>query len=291
MDALAEIKYRSTQALTIIERFVPNSLPINQKGVQRIFRFVRDLDDLSKQNLLTGAFVIGITLSSLPFIHQPPKIEAEFPNHQTASEELVVKQIVTTEDQLFKNFSAEEKAEAEKEISTQVKSYKDANGTLTAERVLDWEKTTIAPILKLDVPVEKHQFWSELLSAIVYVESEGKHLAKSEAGALGLAQLTQSTAESTAKRHGIFKFDLKKGWDNLRLSRFLLEDLMERFGPDISLLGYYGGQPFADQKVLAALETRDISQINIANLGSEDGKEYLRKIVAAHRILREAKTN
>ena len=146
-----------------------------------------------------------------------------------------------------------------------------------------------------------HQFWKEFLSAVVYLESEGKNLASSDAGAFGLAQLTKETANEVANKHGIFKFDLTKGWDNLRLSRFLLGDLMERYGPDISLLGYYAGQNFADQKVLTALKSRGVSnneqlrlsidryRINIANLGSKDGIEYLTKTVAAMRILKEAR--
>lgn len=223
------------------------------------------------------------------------------------------KEISGIENKLFGNFSTEEKALVEREIAEQIKIYKSQTGyQLKADRVLDWERTTIQPILDLDVVPKDQEFWSELLSAIVYVESEGKPLTKSEAGIVGLAQISQATASATARKHGLLQFDLRKGWDSLRLGRFHLQDLMERFGPDITLLGYYAGGPFTDQKVLAALVKKgvpkddpimkkgftqnqqlhtyiDYYELNLANLGSADGEEYFIKTVAAHRILNEAK--
>ena len=217
------------------------------------------------------------------------------------------------EEIFFKNFSSTERALAEEKIATQIMHYSDQYGqVLKADRVLDWEKTTLKPILKLDVPSQNHQFWSELLPAVMYLESEGKNMAESEAKAFGLTQLTESTAQETANKHGKLKFDLRIGWDNLRLSRFCLEDLIDRYGTDIFLLGYYAGSGFTDSKILTALAKKGVDKqdsimekgissnqqlrlyidhyrINIFNLGSEDGMEYLTKTVAAMRILREVR--
>ena len=208
----------------------------------------------------------------------------------------------TAEERIFKNFSPEEKSAFEKEVVNQVNIYQKS-GPLRAERVLDWEETTTRIILENDVPTKDRQFWKEFTSAIVYVESEGKHLAESEAGALGLTQLTPATAEIVAKRHLIHNFDLKNGWTALRLGRFYLADLMEKFGVDISVLAYYAGENFAHEKVINILKTSgvdarnltnqqfrsyiDQNKINISNLGSLDGKEYLTKVVAALRIIGE----
>lgn len=193
----------------------------------------------------------------------------------------------TTEDKIFKNFSPEEKVAFEKDVVDQIDAYKKS-GSLRAERVLDWEETTLKIILNKDVPEKDHRFWKDFTSAIVYVESEGKHLAQSETGALGLTQLTPATAERVANKHGIYNFDLRNGWTALRLGRFYLADLMANFGVDISVLAYYAGEGFAKKMLLKAEQSGiDQNKINISNLGSLDGKEYLTKVVAALRILDE----
>ncbi len=221
---------------------------------------------------------------------QQSALEYRFPSELTEKKLLKMSEIwnfqPSIEDQLFKNFSTAERAEAEKEIRAQIKTYKDAgDAALRAERVLDWEKTTLKPILELDVAAGDRKFWSDFLSAIVYVESGGEHSATSEVEIQGLAQISEATAAATAKQHGIASFDLRKGWDSLRLSSFHLQDLMKIFPPDISLLAYYGGQGLADRKISESPNT----QLNIFNLGSEDGKEYFKKFVAALRILKEAR--
>lgn len=248
-------------------------------------------------NSLQAGFVLSSTqASSISIEAKPNKISTN-----------------TTEDKLFGNFSPQERETIEKEIVEQIRRYKDAGDNLRIERVLDWEKTTLQPILDLDVPPKDHQFWRELLSAIVYIESEGKFWVKSEAGAVGLAQPTEDTAKETAIKYRISNYNLGIGWDNLRVSRFLLQDLMERYNADISLLAYYGGPNFTDQKILEALQKGGLDKeesilkngitsnqqlklyinhfgINIFNLGSEDGMEYFTKTMAAMSILKEART-
>lgn len=310
------------------------------KGSQRFVHTVTEtLSQLSPDQIKRSALVAGLTIESfiitdLTPYKGNPVLEAFRNNSQAAQVQIFEpapdqieinsdaqkislnpeqNKSISIEDTIFKNFSAEERAATEKEIAAQIKVYEKAGNKLRTERVLDWENSTIKPILEQDVSnSEQSQFWSQLLSAIVYVESEGKALAKSEAGIVGLAQISEATAASTARKHGIFSFDLKKGWDSLRLGRFHLQDLMERFGEDISLLGYYGGQSFTNKNVLAALKRKggppddsiikngissdqqlrlyiDHYGINIFNLGSEDGEEYLTKTVAALRILRQAR--
>lgn len=233
------------------------------------------------------------------------KRQAPTPYGEPTSRDEVKFASLPAEEQIFRNFSPQERADIEEKIVKQKENYKRANSPLRAARVLDWEETTLKPILDLDVKPEQHQFWKGFLSAVVYLESEGKHLATSEVGIVGLAQISEATAQATARKHGIFQFDLRKGWDSLRLGRFHLQDLIEKFGMDISVLAYYAGPRFAQQKILQALAKKGVDgksisdaelisyidqyKINIANLGSADGEEYLKKVVAALRILQEAR--
>lgn len=262
----------------------------------------------------------GITKTALDTL-SPPAAKAQtsetpaeiIPEPETAVEQPAQK-LISTEEKLFTNYSSEERTFTEQEITVYKTRYEKANDQDRADRVLDWEKSTIRPILDLDVK-EDQEFWKELLSAIVYVESEGKNMAVSNIGALGLAQLTKATAAGVQEQHKdkISKnYNLNIGWDNLRLSRFLLVDLISRFGPDLFFIGYYAGEPTADSMILAALSRAGVPssdsimekgissnnqlryyidhyQINIANLGSEDGVEYVAKTVAAMRILQEAR--
>ena len=290
--------------LTETSRSVAIDIANPLKGGEKVgISSVLNSDPITRGQFLEHLGILGITLGAAVLFRdidketQPKKRIFTIAGHIPSASEIVkIPDFLNpSEDRLFKNFSAEEKAQTEKEIAEQIQIYQEQLGhEKKVERVLDWEETTIKPILDLDVPPQDHQFWSEFMSAITYIESTGKAAAISEVGIVGIAQISQATAEATAKKHGILTFDLKKGWDSLRLSRFHFQDLMERFGPDISLLGYYAGQAFTDQKVQEALRKRGISsahyEINIANLGSLDGKEYFRKFMAALRILKEARS-
>lgn len=248
-----------------------------------------------KGNPVLEAFRKDSASTQVQTYDQPstPGLQTEVPPEPPQSSSIL-------ESRLFKNFSEEERGVTEAEAEEQMQFYKKSDqNNKRAERVLNWETTTLEPILKLDVSEEDRSFWRNFISAVVYIESEGKQDAKSSIGALGLTQMTEQTAREIAAKHGILSFDLKKGWDNLRLGLLHFIDLFERYGADISLLGYYAGQNFTDQKVLSAIQGHKLNQndlislhsyidhyrINIANLGSRDGKEYLRKFLAAEKIL------
>ena len=327
VDQITEVPSSRRDLLRNLTKLFDPLNPVKGREKVGVQSVILNSDPITRGRFLHHLGILTLTLAASLLskdldkkTQSPPRTlkQARFPieTTQTAlvlASENQPKKAPDLEERFFKNFTVEERTLTEKDIAKQVKTYLGVQDQLRADRVLDWEKTTLKPILVLDVLPREHQFWKELVSAIVYLESEGKHLAKSDAGALGLTQLTEATASQTAKRHGILKFDLTKGWDNLRLSRFLLQDLMERYGEDIYLVGYYGGQNFADHRVLAALDKKGVPQedsilkngitsdeqlrsyidhyqINIANLGSEDGKEYLTKTVAAHRILQESRT-
>lgn len=259
---------------------------------------------VSRKKFLLHTSLAAVAVSTVPmalFEATSPKNSSVLPASSEPKPE--EEKIETTEERIFKNFSHEEKAAFEEKAAKQKNNYERADDPLRAERVLNWEVTTLEPILDLDVPEKDRQFWKEFLSAIVYVESEGKNYVISDVDAIGLTQLTKATAKDAANKHGLFDFNLAIGWDNLRISRFHLQDLVERFGVDLSVLAYYAGFTFANQKVLQALEKHGINlkeandqklhsytdqyKINIANIGSEDGEEYLKKVVAALRILEE----
>ena len=65
--------------------------------------------------------------------------------------------------------------------------------------------------------------------AVIKVESSFNPNAKSSAGAKGLMQLTDSTAEYTAKLLGLETFDLFDGETNINLGCYYLKYLSERF--------------------------------------------------------------
>lgn len=267
------------------------------------------MEGLTRRQLLKRGLGIAAVVTTIPAeisLLSQDNAQAETTNSLLISPtEQHEDQVENTEDIIFKNFSPEERSAFEKEIINQIDAYKKS-GSLRAERVLDWEETTTRIILNQDVPEKDRQFWKKFTSAVVYVESEGKHSVTSASGAIGLTQLTPQTAEIVAKKHSIHNFDLRNGWTALRLSRFYLADLIEKFGVDISVLAYYAGENFAQQKVINILKNRGIDarnstneqfrssidqyKINISNLGSLDGKEYLTKIIAALRILQEARS-
>lgn len=180
-----------------------------------------------------------------------------------------------------------------KKIDQQLKVYKDHDPN-RAKRVLDNWKTTIDAILDLDVPTGDRQYWYQLLSALLYLEGGGnpiKNIEKptetSSAGAEGPAQMTRTTAEAVAKKHELFNINPENGWTSIRLARFHLADLIEKYGDlGIALTAYYGGEGLADKKVAQALRNGR-TNINIANLGSLDGEEYFIKIGAAMKHLAE----
>lgn len=235
-----------------------------------------------KKGLAITAGILGLS-SGVTKQQEAPTLPTETPKEST----------INTEDVLFKNYSSEERARMEKKIEEQLNTYK-SNDPSRAQRTLKNWKSTIDKILQLDMPSQKHPLWFELLAGLLYLEGGGnliKNINKptqtSIAGAEGPAQIKKGIAEAVANKHGIYNVDPTNGWTSIRIARFHLEDLLEKYGSlDLAYLAYYAGEPFVDKKIQlkSAIE---YSRINVENLGSEDGEEYFKKIVAGIKHLRE----
>jgi soluble lytic murein transglycosylase len=90
-----------------------------------------------------------------------------------------------------------------------------------------------------------------LLAAVIYQESKFRPAARSSSGAIGLMQLTPSTAEGIALRTGGTAFKLSDLTDptiNIRYGTWYLHDLFAKYGSEnLVLAAYNAGQGNVDR--------------------------------------------
>jgi soluble lytic murein transglycosylase len=85
-----------------------------------------------------------------------------------------------------------------------------------------------------------------LLAAVIYQESEFRPDARSSSGAIGLMQLTPSTARGIASRTGGTHFTTNDLYDpeiNIRYGAWYLADLFSRYGAEQLVLAAYNAGP------------------------------------------------
>ena len=96
-----------------------------------------------------------------------------------------------------------------------------------------------------------------LLAAVIYQESKFRARARSRSGAIGLMQLTPSTAKGIAVRTGGRAFrvsDLTDPAINIRYGSWYLHDLYEKYGSlQLALAAYNAGQGNVDRWRAAGL--------------------------------------
>lgn len=96
-----------------------------------------------------------------------------------------------------------------------------------------------------------------LLAAVIYQESKFHSAARSRSGAIGLMQLTPSTAKGIAVRTGGTAFrvsDLTDPAINIRYGSWYLHDLYEKYGSlHLALAAYNAGQGNVDRWRAAGL--------------------------------------
>jgi soluble lytic murein transglycosylase len=111
-----------------------------------------------------------------------------------------------------------------------------------------------------------------LLAAVIYQESKFDPDARSQSGAIGLMQLTPTTARGIALRTGGSRFELSDLYDpelNVRYGSWYLRHLLDRYDGDLrkALAAYNGGQGNVDRGVIfdetrayvrKVLEIRDV---------------------------------
>jgi len=101
------------------------------------------------------------------------------------------------------------------------------------------------------VHAREHQLDPALLAAVIYQESKFRADAKSSSGAIGLMQLTPSTAQGIAIRTHGSRFttsDLYNPEINIRYGSWYLSDLFEKYGSErLVLAAYNAGQGNVDR--------------------------------------------
>jgi soluble lytic murein transglycosylase len=143
----------------------------------------------------------------------------------------------------------------------------------------DWYLRVRYP-LKYEAIIEGHahnyRLEPALLAAVIYRESKFDPRAGSKAGAIGLMQLTPTTAKGIALRTGGSKFELSDLYDpelNVRYGAWYLRHLLDAFDGDVrkALAAYNGGRGNVERGVVFA-ETR----------------EYVKRVLDARKAYREA---
>jgi soluble lytic murein transglycosylase len=128
----------------------------------------------------------------------------------------------------------------------------------------DWYLRVRYP-LKYEAIIEGHahnyRLEPALLAAVIYRESKFDPRAGSKAGAIGLMQLTPTTAKGIALRTGGSKFELSDLYDpelNVRYGAWYLRHLLDAFDGDVrkALAAYNGGRGNVERGVVFA-ETRE----------------------------------
>ena len=101
------------------------------------------------------------------------------------------------------------------------------------------------------VHAREHGLDPALVAAVIYQESKFSPSAKSSSGAIGLMQLTPSTAEGIAIRTGGHRFRTSDLYDpeiNIRYGAWYLDDLFKKYGSErLVLAAYNAGQGNVDR--------------------------------------------
>jgi len=97
---------------------------------------------------------------------------------------------------------------------------------------------------------KEHDLDPALLAAVIYQESKFDSNAKSKSGAIGLMQLTPSTAKGIAIRTGGYAFETKDLYNpeiNIRYGAWYLDNLFKKYGSEkLVLAAYNAGQGNVD---------------------------------------------
>jgi soluble lytic murein transglycosylase len=101
------------------------------------------------------------------------------------------------------------------------------------------------------VHAREHGLDPALLAAVIYQESKFRPSAKSSSGAIGLMQLTPTTAKGIALRTGGHAFRTSDLYDpeiNIRYGAWYLDNLFKKYGDEqLVLAAYNAGQGNVDR--------------------------------------------
>jgi soluble lytic murein transglycosylase len=129
-----------------------------------------------------------------------------------------------------------------------------AGGVLYIDRTMPpWYERIRYPLRYSEyvrVHAHEHHLDPALLAAVIYQESKFRSGAKSSSGAIGLMQLTPSTAEGIAIRTGGSAFHTSDLYDpdiNIRYGSWYLDNLFKKYASErLVLAAYNAGQGNVD---------------------------------------------
>jgi soluble lytic murein transglycosylase len=151
---------------------------------------------------------------------------------------------------------------------------------------VNYETYVVAHARNYDLP-------PALVAAVVWQESRFDPQARSEAGAVGLMQLTPDTARGIAERTGGSRFeqdDLLDPEINIRYGCWYLQHLHRKYadgGDDdftLTLAAYNAGQGKVDQW----LEADEDGTLDVAEIPYEETREYVERVRRLEHVFRRA---
>lgn len=139
---------------------------------------------------------------------------------------------------------------------------------------------------------ENYDLPPALVAAVIRQESNFDHTARSDAGAVGLMQLTPATARGIAQRTGGTRFregDLVDPELNIRYGSWYLRNLHRTYDtrPDryvISLAAYNAGQG----RVAKWIEDDEDGQLRVDEIPFEETRQYVRRVQQLEEIYERA---
>ncbi|MDD4714960.1 MAG: lytic transglycosylase domain-containing protein [Oscillospiraceae bacterium] len=135
---------------------------------------------------------------------------------------------------------------------------------------------------------EKYDVDPYLVMAVVNTESKFNKNALSSSGAVGLMQLTESTAKWVAQSSGDREFELSDLYNpkkNIEMGVWYIHNLQQEFGrTDLVLAAYNAGRGNVE-KWLSDGELSKDGQ-TLSKIPYEETRNYLKKVLAGERIYR-----
>lgn len=147
------------------------------------------------------------------------------------------------------------------------------------------EKNYIYPLGYKQIVIECSDYYGldrGLVFSVIKTESNFKSNAESQAGAIGLMQITPKTADYIAEMLKISDYDLLDAYTNVWFGCYYLKYLLNKFNMlNVALCAYNAGEG----NVALWLNNQDYStdKINLSVIPFKETKEYVAKILKTYK--------
>lgn len=133
----------------------------------------------------------------------------------------------------------------------------------------------------------EYNFNPYVIAAVIKTESNFDKDARSKKNAIGLMQMTPSTAEEVSKKMGIKDFEVEMLYDpelNISMGCWYLNDLREEFGANMELIlaAYNGGR--GNVKKWLKDEEKSKDGQNLHYIPFEETDKYIKKVKVNYNI-------